>query len=142
MWRADRRSDEAELTPDSVAPLATTVTAAQMLSIGDPRLSPVNAAEPVWARWRDELLRIGGVSPLLHLVDSPRTRIELSSTHPGGLAQFITGKATLLSNLVRDDLAFRTASIAASNMTAKGIELSGARGIDSGRRSWADSRSS
>ncbi|MET0589585.1 MAG: DUF4011 domain-containing protein [Naasia sp.] len=131
MWRADRRSDDAELSSDVMTPPASTVTAAQMINIGDPRLTPVNAAEPIWARWRDELGRVGGVSPLLHLVDSPRTRIELSSTHPGGLAQFITGKATLLSSLVRDDLAFRTASIAASNMTAKGIELSGARGIDS-----------
>ncbi len=132
MWRADRRSEDVETSSDQLATASTpSVTAAQMLSIGDPRLTPVNAAEPVWTKWRQELSRLGGTSPLLHLVDSPRTRIELSSTHPGGLAQFITGKATLLSSLVRDDLAFRSASVAASNMTAKGIELSGARGIDS-----------
>jgi len=131
MWRADRRSDEAELNSETVTPLTAAVTAAHNLSVGDPRLTPVNVAEPSWEKWRDELAAVGGTSPLLHLVDSPRTRIELSATHPGGLAQFITGKATLLSSLVRDDLAFRSASIAASNMTAKGIELSSSRGIDS-----------
>ncbi|WP_251856552.1 DUF4011 domain-containing protein [Herbiconiux sp. L3-i23] len=131
MWRADRRTHDAELGSEAVAPLTAAVTAAHTLSVGDPRLTPVNVAEPAWDKWRTELGKVGGTSPLLHLVDSPRTRIELSSTHPGGLAQFITGKATLLSSLVRDDLAFRTASIAASNMTAKGIELSSTRGIDS-----------
>ncbi|MFD1714461.1 DUF4011 domain-containing protein [Amnibacterium flavum] len=131
MWRADKRSDESELSSVPVASLAAAVTAAHNISVGDPRLTPVNVAEPVWDKWRAELAKVGGVSPLLHLVDSPRTRIELSATHPGGLAQFITGKATLLSSLVRDDIAFRAASIAASNMTAKGIELSSSRGIDS-----------
>ena len=57
---------------------------------------------------------VGGRSPLLHFDDTPRTRIELGATHPGGLAQFITGKTTLLSSLIRDDLALRTAQLAAS----------------------------
>ena len=59
-----------------------------------------------------------------------RTRIELSTTHPSGLAQFITGKTTLLSNLIRDDIAFRTASAAASTLTAKAVELAATRGLD------------
>ncbi|MCU1437316.1 MAG: hypothetical protein JWP66_403 [Naasia sp.] len=101
------------------------------VSVGDGRVTPVNVAVPSWERWRGELAGIGGPSPLLHFVDSPRTRIELGTTHPGGLAQFITGKTTLLSSLIRDDLAFRTASIAASNMTAKGVELVSTRSIDS-----------
>ncbi|HEY8588994.1 MAG TPA: DUF4011 domain-containing protein [Naasia sp.] len=101
------------------------------VSVGDGRVKPVNVAVPHWERWRAELAGVGGPSPLLHFVDSPRTRIELGTTHPGGLAQFITGKTTLLSSLIRDDLAFRTASIAASNMTAKGVELVSTRGIDS-----------
>ena len=99
--------------------------------MGDGRVTPVNVAEHHWDSWRRELAAIGGPSPLLHFVDSPRTRIELGTTHPGGLAQFITGKTTLLSSLIRDDLAFRSASTAASNMTAKGVELNSTRGIDS-----------
>ncbi|WP_191413630.1 AAA family ATPase [Salinibacterium sp. ZJ450] len=81
--------------------------------------------------WRDELASIGGRSPLLHFADTPSTRIELSVTHPGGLAQFITGKTTPLSSLIRDDLALRAAKSAAGLIAAKGLELSTARGIDS-----------
>jgi hypothetical protein len=90
----------------------------------------VNVAEPTWDAWRTELATVGGSSPLLHFVDTPRTRIELSSTHPGGLAQFITGKTTLLSNLIRDEVALRIAKTAAGEIAAKGLELSTARGID------------
>ncbi|GAB3609067.1 hypothetical protein GCM10027414_11920 [Humibacter ginsengiterrae] len=100
------------------------------VTLGDPNVSPGNIAEPVWAQWRDEVAAIGGPSPLLHFVDTPRTRIELSSTHPGGLPQFITGDRTLLSSLIRDDIALRTAKAAAGAITAKGIELRAVRGID------------
>lgn len=100
------------------------------VTLGDPNVTPGNISEPVWARWRDEVARIGGPSPLLHFVDTPRARIELSSTHPGGLPQFITGDRTLLSSLIRDDIALRTAKAAAGAITAKGIELRAVRGID------------
>ncbi|MEJ1231086.1 MAG: DUF4011 domain-containing protein [Galbitalea sp.] len=106
------------------------VTAPHMLSLGDPGVRAVNVAEPIWNGWRTELSEVGGPSPLLHFVDTPRTRIELSATHPGGLAQFITGKTTLLSNLIRDEVALRVAKIAAGAIAAKGLELSTARGID------------
>jgi len=88
-------------------------------------------AEPMWNAWREALGSVGGRSPLLHFIDAPRTRIELSTTHPGGLAQFITGKTTLLSSLIRDDLALRSAKIAAGLIASKGVELATARGIDS-----------
>jgi hypothetical protein len=106
-------------------------TAPHVLSLGDPNYTPTNVAEPVWQDWRAQLGAIGGTSPLLHFVDSPVTRIELSATHPGGLAQFITGKTTLLSSLIRDDLALRAAKVAAGAIAAKGLELATARGIDS-----------
>nr|WP_262406294.1 AAA family ATPase [Protaetiibacter sp. SSC-01] len=96
-----------------------------------PAPAPRAVADPARDAWRDELTRLGGVSPLLHFVDSPTTRIELSTTHPGGLARFITGKPTLLSQLIRDDLALRAARIAAERITAKGLELSTTRGLDS-----------
>lgn len=138
MWRADKPSDDFTVDPDSIEPDSepeksdayTQATSPHSLSLGDPRVAPGNVAEPVWHEWRAELAAIGGRSPLLHFVDSPRTRIELSATHPGGLAQFITGKTTLLSNLIRDDVALRTARTAAGAIAAKGLELSTARGID------------
>lgn len=99
-----------------------------------PLLTPAPAARAVAdaARdaWRAELADIGGTSPLLYFVDAPTTRIELSTTHPGGLARFITGKPTLLSQLIRDDLALRRARVAAERITAKGLELSTTRGLD------------
>ncbi|MEO5922098.1 MAG: AAA family ATPase, partial [Pseudolysinimonas sp.] len=87
--------------------------------------------EPVRAIWRGELSGIGGRSPLLHFDDGPTTRIELSTTHPGGLARFITGTTTLLSQLIRDDMALRGARIAADRIAAKGLDLATTRGIDS-----------
>ncbi|WP_374100717.1 DUF4011 domain-containing protein [Naasia sp. SYSU D00057] len=114
-----------------MARVAPAAVAPENITVGDPRATPVNIAEPQREKWRAEIAALGGPSPLLHFIDSPRTRIELGTTHPGGLAQFITGKTTLLSSLIRDDLAFRTASVAASNMTAKGVELNSTRGIDS-----------
>ncbi len=103
-----------------------------------PDLTPVESsdwrrgdpAEPVREHWRAELARVGGPSPLLHFVDEPTSRIELSTTHPGGLARFITGASTLLSQLIRDDVALRAARIAADRIAAKGLELSSTRGID------------
>ncbi|HWU46181.1 MAG TPA: AAA family ATPase [Humibacter sp.] len=105
-------------------------TSPHTLSLGDPNLKAGNIAEPVWQRWRAEIAAIGGRSPLLHFVDSARTRIELSTTHPGGLPQFIMGRTTLLSSLIRDELALRNAKVAASAISAKGIELRSVRGID------------
>jgi len=105
-------------------------TSPQALSLGV-GVEPGNVASPTWQRWHAELAAIGGPSPLLHFVDTPRTRIELGTTHPGGLAQFITGKTTLLSNLIRDDVALRSAKVAAGLIAAKGLELSSTRGIDS-----------
>ena len=107
-----------------------TATGPYTVTLGDPHVTPGNISEPTWAQWRAEVAAIGGPSPLLHFVDTPRTRIELSATHPGGLPQFITGDRTLLSSLIRDDIALRTAKGAAGTITAKGIELRAVRGID------------
>jgi hypothetical protein len=116
-----------------------------------PELNPVDGASdwrrgdpaaPVREHWRAELARVGGRSPLVHFVDDPTTRIELSTTHPGGLARFITGASTLLSQLIRDDVALRAARLAADRIAAKGLELSSTRGIDAirlgiGVATWA-----
>ncbi|KQO84072.1 AAA family ATPase [Frigoribacterium sp. Leaf263] len=133
MWRADRQhDDDDDGTRSEVVPTSAPGGAhsPHTVSLGDPGLSVGNAAEPVWAVWRQQLGEIGGRSTLLHFGDEQRARIELSTTHPGGLAQFITGKTTLLSSLIRDDLALRTARLAAGEIAAKGLELATVRGID------------
>nr|WP_236940805.1 AAA family ATPase [Frondihabitans sp. 762G35] len=126
----DRQQDDDGNDSDVPSGAPASTTQPHTLSLGDPRLSVGNVAEPVWEAWRTRLAATGGESTLLHFADAPRTRIELSTTHPGGLAQFITGKTTLLSSLIRDDLALRTARLAASEIAAKGLELSTVRGID------------
>jgi hypothetical protein len=133
VWRANRSPDDDpfEESEHGYAVAEPQVTAPHALSLGDPAFTAGNVAEPTWHAWRNELAAAGGRSPLLHFIDEPRTRIELGATHPGGLAQFITGKSTLLSNLIRDELALRAAKLAAGEIAAKGLELATARGIDS-----------
>ncbi|MFC6357125.1 AAA family ATPase [Luethyella okanaganae] len=133
MWRLERKSDNDDILSefdDRAAPMSLAATSPHALSLGDPSLVAGNIAEPAWTRWREELSGIGGRSPLLHFDDKPRTRIELSVTHPGGLPQFIIGKTTLLSSLIRDELALRNARLAAGAITQKGIELRSMRGIE------------
>ena len=80
--------------------------------------------------WREELASIGGESPLVHFDDEPMNRIELSTTHPGGMPQFITGQKILLSALIRDDMALRQARIAAGRVTDKATEMRTVRGLE------------
>lgn len=103
----------------------------EAISIGDAELNAVNIADPEHSRWLEQLSQVGGTSTLLHFDADSTAAIDLSSTHPGGMPPFITGKSTLLSNLIRDELALRNAKLAADTITQKGIELRSARGIDS-----------
>jgi hypothetical protein len=133
VWPANRQPEDDDLVDEianNAARAQKQVTAPHALSLGDPRYTAANIAEPTWQDWRDQLATVGGPSPLLHFVDTPRSRIELSTTHPGGLAQFITGQKTLLSSLIRDDLALRSARTAAGEIASKSLELATSRGID------------
>lgn len=82
------------------------------------------------AEWRKQIASIGGRNPLLYFDDHAANRIELSSTHPGGLPQFISGNKILLSALIRDDLALRHARAAAARVTDKANEMRAVRGIE------------
>ena len=159
MWRLDRKREEDETAQDAAdsapdfSPFAETgdipeatrisgrgdplnppnmsrTTSPVTVTVGDPSVVAANIAEPVWHRWREQLGALGGRSPLLHYEDSARTRIELSTTHPGGLPQFIMGKTTLLSSLIRDELALRNARVAANAIASKSVELRTVRGLD------------
>lgn len=138
MWRADKHPDDFRFDPDLVEPeggdehthAPIQVTSPHALTFADAAHALGNIADPAWVGWRAELSRVGGRNALLHFEDSPRTRIELSTTHPGGLAQFITGKTTLLSSLIRDEIALRSARIAAAAVAARSLDLATARGID------------
>lgn len=130
MWRADRYDEPDVADDDAPSTPEGSPASASALSTGDPAVGVGNVATPVWQRWRDELASLGGRTPLLHFDDTDRTRIELGTSHPGGLARFIAGSPTLLSNLVRDDVALRRARLAAERIADKGLELASVRGID------------
>lgn len=131
MWRVDSVDDDqggSDLWNQSLPP---TEQLASQLSVGDPDVVPVNQAASAWDEWRAEIASIGGANPLIQLGDEPHTRIDLSHSHPGGLARFIAGSPTLLSALVRDEVQRRGAYQAATNLLEHHTELLHARGIDS-----------
>lgn len=134
MWPRDKRNTSGNALPVNdvfdVVEFEPDIDDAEF----DHRLSaeiPISTAvtSPEHERWLTQLAEVGGASTLLHL-DEYGVVIDLSNTHPGGMPQFITGKSTLLSNLIRDELSLRNAKLAAEEITQKGIELRSARGID------------
>lgn len=117
----------------SVSASADVAANADLGATRAPETSPVMLVDPFTdehTRWRSELSTVGGRSPLLFFDDVPANRIELSTTHPGGLPQFITGQKILLSALIRDDLALRHARVAAGRVTDKSIEMRTVRGLE------------
>ena len=110
---------------------SVSLTSATFTASPSTAFSGMNVAAPTWQEWRDELALVGGTSPLIQFVDTPRTRIDLTAMHPGGLPQFISGQSTLLSNLIREDFALRNARLAATAIAAKSVELRSMRGIES-----------
>ncbi len=100
-----------------------------------------HVAEPERAVIRERVSHLGGRSTLLHYSDSGDAGIDITKAHPGSLPQFITGRSTLLSGLFRDEVALRTARMAAERITAKDVELRTARGLETvhlavGLASW------
>jgi hypothetical protein len=96
----------------------------------EPGVVVTHVAEPERDRLRSEAAELGGPSTLLHYPDAPDGGIEITKAHPGSLPQFITGRSTLLSGLFRDEVALRTATLAAERITAKNLELRTVRGLD------------
>ena len=148
MWSVDRRrrggaSTEQAQAPEASAAPTTEGSLAQKpeapshepegsngdVTIGSEPVA-VEAFAADHAAWRAELASLGGRSPLIHFDDEPMNRIELSTTHPGGMPQFITGQKILLSALIRDDVALRHARIAAGRVTDKSTEMRTMRGLE------------
>jgi hypothetical protein len=82
-----------------------------------------------WDAWHEEIAAIGITNPLTNFETSNFGQIDLERSHPGGFSQFVTGRATLLSNLVRDPLAYSRALAAARRISAKAERLSHHLGI-------------
>ncbi|MCM3696018.1 DEAD/DEAH box helicase [Microbacterium oleivorans] len=111
------------------------------VTLSDPEVLVMHAAVPERKRLREEAAQLGGPSTLLHYRDDGDAGIDITKAHPGSLPQFITGRPTLLSNMFRDEVALRTARLAAERITSKDVELRTARGLDTvhlaiGMASW------
>ncbi|MFG6443886.1 AAA family ATPase [Microbacterium sp. P06] len=100
------------------------------LGLSEPGVTVMHVAEPERARLRSEAAALGGRSTLLRFDDASDAGIDITKAHPGSLPQFITGRSTLLSNLFRDEVALRTARMAAERITAKNVELRTSRGLE------------
>ena len=88
------------------------------------------AALENWTKWQEEIRAIGVTNPLTNFESNSFGQIDLERSHPGGFSQFITGRQTLLSNLVRDPLAFSRALSAARRIKAKSDRISANFGIE------------
>lgn len=130
MWRAEGSA----AVDDTVADTGAIVTPMD-LGVAEPGAVIAHVADPERERMRIVAGDLGGPSPLLHypLGGDAEAGIDITRAHPGSLPQFITGKSTLLSNLFRDEVALRTARIAAERITTKHLELRTVRGIDAVR---------
>ena len=90
-----------------------------------------NQSAPTREQWFLEINQIGCSDPLSHFKDNSYGQVNLEKAHPGGLAQFVTGRPTLLSNLIRDSLSFSRAYSAANRIKHKQDSLSEQFGIES-----------
>lgn len=84
-----------------------------------------------WAQWLDQIKAIGGVDPLVHFEPDESAYLNLERTHPGGQAQLMAGRPTLLSNLVRDAGAYASSIATARRIKAKSDRLSEHFGLES-----------
>ena len=111
------------------ADLAETVSRTADLSAVD-LAGAINAAEPTRQAWRAEIATLGGPSPLLHFSDTPRSRLDLTTTHPGGLPKFLAGEPTRLTHLYREEFTLRNARTAAHALESLASSLRVMRGIE------------
>ena len=81
--------------------------------------------------WRDELIGLGGSNPLTGFEQSSFGQIDLSRSHPGGLAQLTSARTTTMGNLVRDGVAQSRALSAARRIRAKAKRIEATFGMQS-----------
>jgi hypothetical protein len=73
-----------------------------------------------------------GTDTLLRFAPSVSNSIDITHAHPSGLAQFLAGRRTRLSTLLRDSAQYDSARRTAAHLRGKIRELCDARGLDVG----------
>jgi hypothetical protein len=86
--------------------------------------------ERIWADWQLELQSLGVTNPLVNFERSSFAQIDLAQSHPGGFSQFVAGRATTLSNLVRDPQSFSAAFAAARRIKNRAEKISQQFGLE------------
>ncbi|GAA3697671.1 hypothetical protein GCM10022377_08220 [Zhihengliuella alba] len=84
------------------------------------------------ADWLEKLGPGAGTDTLLRFAGSSSNSVEVTHAHPSGLAQFMAGRRTRLSMLLRDQEVFAPGLRTARGLRAKIRELADERGIDVG----------
>ena len=83
-----------------------------------------------FSRWRDEIRAIGNTNPLLNFESNSYGQLDLLRAHPGGIAQFVSSRSTLLSNLYREPLTFSRGYSAAKRIRERAQKISSNQGIE------------
>ena len=83
-----------------------------------------------YSRWVDEIRAIGGTNPLLNFEVNHFGQLDLQRAHPGGIAQFVSSKSALLSNLYREPLTFSRGYSAAKRIRDKAHKTAASQGIE------------
>lgn len=101
----------------------------------------LDARSRAWSTWQESVRALGGSDTLLHFDLSDGGSIDLTSGHPGGLAQLLSGRVTKLSNLIREDRAYGVAMKVMAAIDQNASQLAEERGIDAinlvmGLASW------
>ena len=83
------------------------------------------------AQWANQLSSLGGKNPLTHFEPSSFGQVDLSKSHPGGLAQLVTSRSSKITNLVRDGVAQGRALSAARRIKQHADRLENDFGLES-----------
>lgn len=73
-----------------------------------------------WDGWIREIRDIGKTNGLINFAANEFGQIDLDRSHPGGIAQFTSSGSVMLSNLVREPLAFAKALTVARRIKSNG----------------------
>ncbi|WP_122261243.1 hypothetical protein [Ornithinimicrobium cerasi] len=92
----------------------------------------VAAVQRARTRWRQEVADLGGPNTLLWHRTSLTGTFDLNLAHPGGVAKLLSGRATLLSELVREHVAFLDAARRMGTIRDKVGEMRREHGIETG----------
>ncbi|MFX0538179.1 hypothetical protein ACQBAT_02845 [Ornithinimicrobium sp. Y1847] len=92
----------------------------------------VEAVQRARTRWRHEVADLGGPNSLLWHRTSLTGTFDLNLAHPGGVAKLLSGRPTLLSELVREQVAFQDAARRLGAIRDKIVELRREHGLETG----------